>query len=258
MKDFCVQKGISYHLTVQRTPQLNGVSERMVRTITEKARAMISGAKLNKVFWGEAVLTATHLINLSPTKALKVDKTPYELWHGKKPHLKYLLIFGSTVHVHNKVRKTKFDDKSWAGVLVGYEPNGYKVWDVESEKFVTVRDVIVDETNYLTSKPLMKFEKSNLENSYKETDASDVKSKSVIKSHKSDNDKSDVFNNKSSLGESNKNARLDCDESSKSVKETDKSDKSFIENSQNNSNNNNNNESEPRRSDRIKNLPPII
>ncbi|KOC63592.1 Copia protein [Habropoda laboriosa] len=44
----------------------------MVRTITEKARTMISGASLDKVFWGEAVLTATYLINLTPTKALKV------------------------------------------------------------------------------------------------------------------------------------------------------------------------------------------
>lgn len=148
MKDYCVQKGISYHLTVPRTPQLNGVSERMVRTITEKARAMISGASLEKYFWGEAILTATYLINLTPTKALLVDKTPYESWHRKKPQLKYLRVFGSTVYVHNKTRKTKFDDKSWKGILVGYEPNGYKVWDVEAEKFVVVRDVIIDEIDF--------------------------------------------------------------------------------------------------------------
>ena len=38
----------------------------MVRTIIEKARTLISDAKLNKVFWGEAVLTATYLINQTP------------------------------------------------------------------------------------------------------------------------------------------------------------------------------------------------
>ncbi|KOC60033.1 Copia protein [Habropoda laboriosa] len=126
MKDYCVEKGISYHLTVPRTPQLNGVSERIVRTITEKGRTMISGASLNKVFWGEAVLTATYPINLTPTKALKQNKTPLELWHGKRPRVKYLKIFGSTVYIHNKVRKTKFDEKSWKGILVGYELNGYR------------------------------------------------------------------------------------------------------------------------------------
>ncbi|GBP21081.1 Copia protein [Eumeta japonica] len=59
MKEYCVQRGISYHLTVPQTPSLNGVAERMIRTVTEKARAMLVGSKLEKSFWGEAVLTAT-------------------------------------------------------------------------------------------------------------------------------------------------------------------------------------------------------
>ncbi|CAD7082063.1 unnamed protein product [Hermetia illucens] len=71
MKDYCCEKGITYHLTVPRTPQLNGVSERMVRTITEKARSMIISACMDKIFWGDAVLTATYLINITPTGALK-------------------------------------------------------------------------------------------------------------------------------------------------------------------------------------------
>lgn len=83
----------------------------MIRTITEKARAMITGAKLNKSFCGEGVLTATCLINRCPRRALQnVKKTPYEMWHGKKPVLKYLKIFGSTVYVLNKVRKRSFDE----------------------------------------------------------------------------------------------------------------------------------------------------
>lgn len=88
MRDFCVEKGISYHLTIP--PQLNGVSERMIRTITEKARSMINSSKLNKCFLGEAVLTATYLINRSPSRALKKKKTPYEMWHNKKPILNIL------------------------------------------------------------------------------------------------------------------------------------------------------------------------
>ena len=43
-------------------------------------------------FWGEAILTATYLISLTPSKALKIDKTPYELCHGEKPQLKYLKV----------------------------------------------------------------------------------------------------------------------------------------------------------------------
>lgn len=190
MKSYCVEKGISYHLTVPRTPQLNGVSERMVRTITEKARSMINGAKLEKVFWGDAVLTAVYLINLTPTKALTCSKTPYEMWNDRKPQIKYLKVFGSTVYVHNKTGKTKFDDKSWKGILVGYEPNGYKVWNPECEKHVVVRDVTVDETNFLRSRPAIKPEE-NIKNSQSETD-SDVVPKSVAeKSRISDSSKSD-------------------------------------------------------------------
>ena len=119
MKNYCVQKGISYHLTVPRTPQLNGVSERMVRTITEKARAIICGASLQKLFWGEAVLTATYLINLTPTKGLKCNKTSYEMWHNKKTQLKYLRVFGSIVFTHNIVRKlyTNFS-KSFQSIML--------------------------------------------------------------------------------------------------------------------------------------------
>lgn len=112
MREYCVEKGISYYLTVPRTPQLNDVAERMIRTITEKARSMINCVNLNKSFWGEAVLTATYLINRSPSRALKnIKKTPFEMWHKKKSILKYLKIFGSTVFALNKVRKRKFDFK---------------------------------------------------------------------------------------------------------------------------------------------------
>ena len=154
MKEYCVEKGVTYHLTVPRTPQQNGVSERMNRTITEKARSMIADARLSKIFWGEAVLTATFLINRTPTKAIKNNKTPFELWHNKRPQLKYLRVFGSTVYVHDKTRQSKFDRKSWKGIMLGYEPNGYRVWDVESDKIHVVRDVIFDEKNYSESRPV--------------------------------------------------------------------------------------------------------
>ena len=93
MKTYCVRNGTTLYLTVPYTPQLNGVAERLNRSITEKARTILIDAKLSTVFWGEAVLTATYLINLTPSRSLKGHKTPFELWHGKKPTLEYLRIF---------------------------------------------------------------------------------------------------------------------------------------------------------------------
>ncbi|KAH8303515.1 hypothetical protein KR059_009909, partial [Drosophila kikkawai] len=41
----------------------------------------------------------------------------------------------------------------------GYEPNGLKLWDLDNEKFIVARDVIVDETNMINSRAV----KSGLE-----------------------------------------------------------------------------------------------
>ena len=61
-----------------KTPQLNGLVERMNRIIAEKVKCMISHSKLPKTFWGEAVKTAINLINLSPSRPLN-GKIPEEV-----------------------------------------------------------------------------------------------------------------------------------------------------------------------------------
>lgn len=126
MKQFCFEKGITYHLTIPYTPHKNGVAERMIRTITEKARTLLIHSKLPKSFWGEAILTATFLVNITPTKATTLKQTPFEKLHGKKPLLRHLKVFGSTVFVLEKTVTNKFEEKSWKGILVGYTQNGSK------------------------------------------------------------------------------------------------------------------------------------
>lgn len=167
-KQFCSQNGITYHLTIPRTPHQNGVAERMIRSITEKARALLEESKLNLEFWGEAVLTATYLINRTPCRVLKSNKTPFEMWHGRKPELKFLRVFGSTVYVHDKTKNSKFDSKTWKGIFVGYVPNGYKVFNTETNVFISARGVIFDEISFLTTRP-----KIDLPNETEKTNNSD-------------------------------------------------------------------------------------
>ena len=50
----------------------------------EKERSILSGTGLGQEFWAEAVETACYLVNISPSSALE-DKTPHEVWTGKKP-----------------------------------------------------------------------------------------------------------------------------------------------------------------------------
>nr|GEW27184.1 retrovirus-related Pol polyprotein from transposon TNT 1-94 [Tanacetum cinerariifolium] len=77
----CRKYSIARHHTLVRTPQQNGVSERMNRTIIEKLRCMLSHASLDKDFWVEAATTATYLINRSPHRSLD-GNIPEVLWSG--------------------------------------------------------------------------------------------------------------------------------------------------------------------------------
>lgn len=45
---------------------------------------MIVSSGVDNIFWGDGVLSATYLINNTPTGDVKHNKTPYELWHGTK------------------------------------------------------------------------------------------------------------------------------------------------------------------------------
>jgi transposase InsO family protein len=49
-KDFCEQYGIRRHFTVRKTPQQNGVAERMNKSIAERARCLRLNARLAKIF----------------------------------------------------------------------------------------------------------------------------------------------------------------------------------------------------------------
>lgn len=141
-ESFCKKKGIRVEWTVPYTPEQNGVSERMNRTLVEKVRSMLEDCKADRRFWGQAIQTAAYLINRSPSNALESDVTPYQLWEGRKPDVSKLRAFGCSVFVHvPKELRKKLDGKSWKGMFVGYTHNGYRVWDPRFRKIVHVRDV---------------------------------------------------------------------------------------------------------------------
>ena len=59
------------------SPSMNGVAERQNKTLKDMVRSMICHSNLPKSLWGEALKTATYILNKVPTKA--AAKTPYEL-----------------------------------------------------------------------------------------------------------------------------------------------------------------------------------
>ncbi|KAI3810635.1 hypothetical protein L1987_20256 [Smallanthus sonchifolius] len=99
------------------TPQLNGVSERRNRTLLNIVRSMMCRTNLPHSFWSYALMTAARLVNMAPTK--KVNKTPYEIWHGSKPNMSYLRVWGCDAYVTSD-SDDKLDPRGEKVVFVGY------------------------------------------------------------------------------------------------------------------------------------------
>ena len=89
-ESYLKKEGIEHQYTIPKTPEQNGVSERMNRTLVETVRSMLADSRLPHRFWAEALSTAAYLINRSPTKTLD-GKTPFQAWYGKKPNVNHLL-----------------------------------------------------------------------------------------------------------------------------------------------------------------------
>jgi hypothetical protein len=117
---YCADKGIVHQYTNPYTPEQNGVSERLDRTLLESGKSMIFHASIPTNFWAEAVNTAVYLHNRSPTASLDM-KTPDEYWFGKKPDVWNLREFGLICFVHTpRNLRQKLDPTSQKAILVGY------------------------------------------------------------------------------------------------------------------------------------------
>ena len=150
LSSFFREKGIIHQTSCVATPQQNGRVERKHRHILNVARALLFQAGLPVKFWGEAISTATHLINLTPSKILH-GLTPHEVLFGRKPSYEQLRVFGSSCYVHRNARdKDKFGARSRHCVFVGYPfgKKGWKVYDMERNEFFVSRDVVFQEDKF--------------------------------------------------------------------------------------------------------------
>ncbi|GJQ75218.1 hypothetical protein Trydic_g9818 [Trypoxylus dichotomus] len=134
--NFCENQGIRVENTDPYCPCQNGKRGKLNRTIIQKARTLIAEYSVDHELWGEAVYTATYIINRIPTVE---DIIPAEKWLGEKPDYAKLKTFGEK-------RAGKFDEKSKKMIFVGYTTNGFRLWDPDSRKIVRFRHVVFDES----------------------------------------------------------------------------------------------------------------
>jgi transposase InsO family protein len=126
--EFCVEHAIVHERTSPYSPQSNGVAERKNRTLTELVNAMLDTAGLSKEWWGEAILTACHVLNKVPMKDKEI--TPFEEWEKKRLNLSYLRTWGCLAKVNVPInKKRKLGPQTVDCVFLGY---AFTVWDIGS------------------------------------------------------------------------------------------------------------------------------
>ena len=138
-EDYLKPGGVRHERTVAKTPEQNGVAERLNRMLTETVRSMLIDSKLPHKFWAEALATAAYLRNHSPTKAVD-GMTPQEAWTNVKPTVKHVRGFGYDAFMHiQKDARHKLDSKSKKCILLGYgeETKGYRLYDPKEEEYST-------------------------------------------------------------------------------------------------------------------------
>ncbi|KAL6311476.1 hypothetical protein AAG906_012064 [Vitis piasezkii] len=145
---YLLENGIVHQSSCIDTPEQNGVAERKNRHLMEVARSLMIASNVPKQLWGEAVLTATYLINRMPSRILRF-KTPCQILLAAYPSARIISsipikVFGCTAFVHiHKSQRSKLDSTATKCIFLGYSPNqkGYKCYSPTTKKFYTSMDV---------------------------------------------------------------------------------------------------------------------
>ncbi|PSR87280.1 hypothetical protein PHLCEN_2v5214 [Hermanssonia centrifuga] len=133
--NFIEKEGIVCRLTVHNTPEHNGMTERVHRTIFNTVQTLLAESGLPPFLWGEA-----H--NHSPRSFLQF-KTPFKARHGVRPNCTFLRPWGT--HVLVKMDATsKLAACAKEGRYVGHDfmSNGVRVYWPERHSVTVERTVI--------------------------------------------------------------------------------------------------------------------
>jgi len=131
------------------TDGIHGLAKKVNCSLLEKVRWLLSNTKLDKSFWAEAIVYASHLINGSTAIG---GKTLLKIWSRKAAQDHGLLReFGSPTYFSAKDGKVNPRAKKFVFLGVKRNMKGYRLWDPENKKIVLSRHVTFDETSVLKS-----------------------------------------------------------------------------------------------------------
>lgn len=141
--EFFAKHGIRHEKSTPYSPQQNGLSERMNRTIIEKVRCMLLDSHLSKQFWAEAAHAAVNVINAITNSATNVS--PEEKWNGRKNNFAEFKVFGCRAMAWQpNEKRSKLDQKSYEYIFLrrADDAKAFRLYDVNKRKIIISRDVI--------------------------------------------------------------------------------------------------------------------
>ena len=122
------RRSITHEHTPPDTPQYNGVVERALGLLREKAIILME--ELDDVInvpreklWAHAMRFACDVTNKSVTTSTDGGMSPYELWFGKFPTADHLRPFGRVGYARQSVRQHKMAPKGEKCVFMGIPRN---------------------------------------------------------------------------------------------------------------------------------------
>ena len=92
-RTFFLTRGTHLRMSCPYTSPQNGRAERIIRSTNNILRSLLFQASLPPSYWVEALHTATHLLNLLPTKTLSMA-TPHMALYGSPPSYAHLCVIG--------------------------------------------------------------------------------------------------------------------------------------------------------------------
>ena len=128
---YLIRHGITAHFSAPYRHE-QSLAERPIQTLKRASIATMLHSKLSPKYWPYVIEAVAHTWNRLPLKSTGYTKSPYELVHGRRPDVSYLLPIGMQAYVRRRLAAGELPDRSHretlrppnatVGRIIGYYP----------------------------------------------------------------------------------------------------------------------------------------